>query len=62
MGRTARIGQKGISITIVTQYDVEAFKKIEEKLEYEMKQFPTESKDAEIFLERLELCHQEVSK
>jgi hypothetical protein len=27
-----------------------------------MKEYPAESKDAEIFLERLELCHQEVSK
>lgn len=32
VGRTARIGQKGKSITMVTQYDVEAYKKIEEKL------------------------------
>jgi len=27
-----------------------------------MKEFPTISKDAEVFLERLELTHQEVSK
>jgi ATP-dependent RNA helicase DDX47/RRP3 len=32
VGRTARIGRDGKSITIVTQYDVEAYKKIEEKL------------------------------
>lgn len=29
VGRTARIGREGKSITIVTQYDVEALKKIE---------------------------------
>lgn len=50
MGRTARIGRQGKSITIVTQYDVEAFKKIEEKLGFEMKEFPVKAKDAEIFL------------
>ena len=32
VGRTARIGNSGISISIVTQYDVEAFQKIEEKI------------------------------
>jgi len=37
VGRTARIGRQGKSITIVTQYDVEACKKIEEKLGFEMK-------------------------
>ena len=36
VGRTARIGQKGKSITIVTQYDVEAFKKIEDRLGFKM--------------------------
>jgi ATP-dependent RNA helicase DDX47/RRP3 len=29
VGRTARIGRKGIAITVVTQYDVEQFQKIE---------------------------------
>ena len=62
VGRTARIGRPGKSITFVTQYDVEAYKKIEEKLGFELKEFPTKAKDAEVFLERLELCHQEVSK
>jgi superfamily II DNA/RNA helicase len=28
VGRTARIGNQGDSITFVTQYDVEAYKKI----------------------------------
>ncbi len=62
VGRTARIGRMGKSVTMVTQYDVEAFKKIEEKVGLEMKEYPTVAKDAEVFLERLELCHQEVSK
>jgi len=37
VGRTARIGQKGQSVTMVTQYDVDNFKKIEEKLGFQMK-------------------------
>ena len=32
VGRTARIGKKGQSISMVTQYDVDSFKKIEERL------------------------------
>ena len=32
VGRTARIGKEGKSISIVTQYDVESFQEIEKKL------------------------------
>lgn len=62
VGRTARIGNSGISISIVTQYDVEAFQKIEEKIGEKMKEYPTVEKEAELFLEKLEICHHEVTK
>lgn len=50
VGRTARIGKQGKSVTIVTQYDVEAFKKIEEKIETQMEEYPNVAKDAEVYL------------
>ena len=62
VGRTARIGQKGQSISMVTQYDVDALKKIEERLGKQMEEFETDAKMAEMLMPRIEVCHQEVSR
>jgi ATP-dependent RNA helicase DDX47/RRP3 len=40
VGRTARAGKTGRAITIVTQYDVETFQKIEELIGKKMDEYP----------------------
>ena len=47
---------------MVTQYDVEALKKIEDRLGKQMAEYPTDRKQAEMLMPRLEVCHQEVSR
>ena len=42
VGRTARAGKSGRSITFVTQYDVENFQKIEHLIEKKLELYPTE--------------------
>ena len=42
VGRTARAGRSGRSLTLVTQYDVEIFQKIEHLIEKKMENFETE--------------------
>lgn len=46
VGRTARAGKTGRAITLVTQYDVEIFQKIEQLIELKMKEFPVQDKHA----------------
>jgi ATP-dependent RNA helicase DDX47/RRP3 len=40
VGRTARAGRTGRSITLVTQYDVEPFQKIEQSIRKKLKEYP----------------------
>ena len=40
VGRTARAGKSGRAITIVTQYDVETFQKIEELIGKKLDEYP----------------------
>jgi ATP-dependent RNA helicase DDX47/RRP3 len=49
VGRTARAGRSGRSLTLVTQYDVELFQKIEQLTGLKMEQFEAE-KDAALVL------------
>ena len=42
VGRTARAGRSGRSLTFVTQYDVEMFQKIEHLIEKKMENFETQ--------------------
>ena len=46
VGRTARAGRTGRAITLVTQYDVEIFKKIESLIGKELSEYPAEKKHA----------------
>jgi ATP-dependent RNA helicase DDX47/RRP3 len=40
VGRTARAGKTGRAITIVTQYDVEMFQKIEQLIGKKLEEYP----------------------
>jgi ATP-dependent RNA helicase DDX47/RRP3 len=53
VGRTARAGRGGRSISFVTQYDVELFQRIEALIEKKMELFPTQEETVLVFLERV---------
>ena len=55
VGRTARAGRSGRSVTIVTQYDVEMFQKIEHLTGVKMEQFPAEREEVLLLLEQVGL-------
>ncbi|KAM9849152.1 putative ATP-dependent RNA helicase DDX49 [Aulostomus maculatus] len=42
VGRTARAGRKGVSITLVTQYDIHLVHAIEEQIQTKLKEYPVE--------------------
>lgn len=46
VGRTARAGKTGRAITLVTQYDVEIFQKIESLIGRKLEEYPCENKHA----------------
>ncbi|KAF9274766.1 ribosomal RNA processing protein [Mortierella alpina] len=50
VGRTARAGRSGKSITFVTQYDVEVYQRIEQALDKKLDEFPAD-KDAVMLLQ-----------
>lgn len=50
VGRTARAGRSGKSITFVTQYDVEVYQRIEQALDKKLDEFPVD-KDAVMLLQ-----------
>ena len=51
VGRTARAGRSGKSITLVTQYDVEFYQRIEHVIGKKMDLFPIGSKDDVMLLQ-----------
>ncbi|CAG8489522.1 10873_t:CDS:2 [Paraglomus brasilianum] len=51
VGRTARAGRSGKSITLVTQYDVELFQRIEQVIDKKMEQFPLGDKEEVLLLQ-----------
>ena len=53
VGRTARAGKAGRSITMVTQYDVELFQRIEQLVAIKMDLFPTQEEIVLVLLERV---------
>ena len=46
VGRTARAGKAGLALTIVTQYDVEAYQKIEHAINKKLDEYPIQEKNA----------------
>uniref|UniRef100_A0A7S0H9E7 RNA helicase n=1 Tax=Amorphochlora amoebiformis TaxID=1561963 RepID=A0A7S0H9E7_9EUKA len=53
VGRTARAGRSGIAITVVTQYDVELFQRIEDLIGQKLTKYPTDQEAVMILLERV---------
>ena len=45
VGRTARAGRGGMALTLVTQYDVKALQKIEERVQVKLSLFDTPEKE-----------------
>jgi len=46
VGRTARAGRTGRAVTLVTQYDVEIFQKIEQLIGHKLDEYPFDDKHA----------------
>ncbi|KAF6339200.1 DEAD-box helicase 47 [Rhinolophus ferrumequinum] len=53
VGRTARAGRSGKSITFVTQYDVELFQRIEQLIGKKLPVFPTQDDEVMMLTERV---------
>lgn len=54
VGRTARAGRAGKSITIVTQYDVELVLRIENVIDKKMELWPTDAEEVALMRERVD--------
>jgi ATP-dependent RNA helicase DDX47/RRP3 len=54
VGRTARAGTSGLSISVTTQYDVEDYQKIEFMLKKKFDAYPVKESDVLIFFERVQ--------
>ncbi|PHH52030.1 ATP-dependent rRNA helicase RRP3 [Ceratocystis fimbriata CBS 114723] len=54
VGRTARAGKSGVAITIMTQYDIEIFTRIEAALGMKFPEYPTEKNEVMVFQGRVE--------
>lgn len=57
VGRTARAGKSGKSITFVTQYDVEVFQKLEKMISKKMELFPAPKDDVLALEDRVAEAH-----
>lgn len=53
VGRTARAGKSGRAISLVSQYDVECYQKIEAHMNTQLPQYPVEEEQVMVLLERL---------
>eukprot|EP00794_Sanderia_malayensis_P009262 gene9262-10240_t len=53
VGRTARAGRSGRSITFVTQYDVELYQRIEQLIDKKLALYPTVEEEVMILVERV---------
>jgi ATP-dependent RNA helicase DDX47/RRP3 len=53
VGRTARAGRSGRSITFVTQYDAELYQKIEAHIQMKLDEFPCPKEEVMVFHEKV---------
>ena len=53
VGRTARAGKSGVAVSVVTQYDIEIFQRIEKALGKKLEEFATEREEVMVFAERV---------
>ncbi|KAA0158218.1 hypothetical protein FNF28_06337 [Cafeteria roenbergensis] len=53
VGRTARAGRAGNSVTMVTQYDVEAYQRIERLLGKKLDEYPQREDEVRVILDRV---------
>lgn len=54
VGRTARAGKSGIAVSLVTQYDIELYKRIEAALGKQLQEYPAEKEEVMAFQARVE--------
>ena len=54
VGRTARAGRSGKSITLVSQYDVELVQRIEDVVGKKMQEWPTDKEEVALLRERVD--------
>ncbi|KAI3341850.1 DEAD-domain-containing protein [Ustulina deusta] len=54
VGRTARAGKSGQAISLITQYDLEVYKRIEAALGFKLPEFPSERDEVMVYRERTE--------
>lgn len=54
VGRTARAGRSGKSVTLVTQYDVELIQRIEAVIGKKMELWPTDAEEIALLRERVD--------
>lgn len=59
VGRTARAGKSGVAISIVTQYDVELYQRIEAALGKKLTEYPAEKEEVLAFQTRVEEAQRE---
>ncbi|KAE8294013.1 putative ATP-dependent RNA helicase DDX49 [Larimichthys crocea] len=59
VGRTARAGRNGVSITLVTQYDIHLVHSIEEQTQTKLKEYPVVEKDVLKILTQVNVTRRE---
>lgn len=59
VGRTARAGRNGVSITLVTQYDIHLVHSIEEQIQTKLKEYPVAEKEVHKILTQVNVTRRE---
>ncbi|XP_039984035.1 probable ATP-dependent RNA helicase DDX49 isoform X1 [Xiphias gladius] len=59
VGRTARAGRNGVSITLVTQYDIHLVHSIEEQIQTKLKEYPVVEKEVLKILTQVNMARRE---